>query len=63
MKRKRISIKCNECKKKMEMFGVTEDGSYKYQCSTCYIIVCVNKENRIQEILNTRGVNIPKPIE
>ena len=30
-------IKCPKCKQgKMEMFGVTERGAYKYACPRCY---------------------------
>ncbi len=29
---------CPNCGTKMEMFGVTERGQYKYKCNKCYRI-------------------------
>jgi hypothetical protein len=31
-------MKCPKCGTEMEMFGVTENGQYKYYCKKCHII-------------------------
>jgi len=37
-------MKCNKCNVKMEMFGVTERGEYKYCCNRCHKKITIQKK-------------------